>query len=71
MSAGYKARNAMITAHQATMAQATGRQRVEGNWPSGNSSGSSANAARAGHGIQFPTQPTAAELGSGVPELTL
>ena len=71
MSPGYKARNAIVTAHHATMAQATGRQRGEGSLPSGNSSRSSAKAVRAGHGIQLPIQPTTAEPGSGAPELKL
>lgn len=61
----------MITAHKATMAQATGRQRGEGSWPSGTSSRSNAKAARAGQGIQLPTQPTIAAPGSGVPESRL
>jgi hypothetical protein len=67
MSPGYTARKTMMTAHQATMVQATGRQRGDGGSPLGNHSSRSAKAARAGQGIQLPTQPTTAAPGSGLP----
>src|SRR5215207_6715762 len=60
INVGYMARKPMMTAHQATMAQATGRQRGEGGSPLGNHSSRSAKAARAGQGIQLPTQPMTA-----------